>query len=113
MADHPRTALALDARALALRARRPPPGLGQHTDRGSHYTATTYRAALAARGATVSLRRAGACLDRALAESCFATRKAESSARQTWPTRAATRLAIFAWREVWANRRRRHAALDS
>jgi len=34
MADHPRTELALDALAMALQARRPPPGLVHHTDRG-------------------------------------------------------------------------------
>jgi len=40
MADHLRTALPLDALAMALRARRPPPGLVHHTDRGSQHTAT-------------------------------------------------------------------------
>jgi len=39
MADHLRTELALDALAMALRARRPTPGLVQHTDRGGQYTA--------------------------------------------------------------------------
>jgi len=34
MADHLRTELALDALTMALRARRPPPGLVHHTDRG-------------------------------------------------------------------------------
>jgi len=36
MADHLRTELALDALAMALRARRPMPGLVQHTDRGRY-----------------------------------------------------------------------------
>ncbi len=36
MADHLRTALALDALAMALSARRPPPGLIHHTDRGRY-----------------------------------------------------------------------------
>jgi len=112
MADHLRMELALDALAMALRARRPPPGLVHHTDRGCQYTAAMYRAALAARGVTVSMSRAGECLDNAMAESFFATLKAELSARQTWPTRAAARLAIFEWLEVWYNRQRRHSALD-
>ena len=34
MADHRRSELAADALAMALRARQPPPGLVQHTDRG-------------------------------------------------------------------------------
>ena len=55
--------------------------------------------------------RAGECPDHALAESCFATRKAEIADAGTWPTRAAARTAIFAWLAAWYNRQRRHAAL--
>jgi len=40
MADHLRTALALAARARAVRARRPGAGLVHHTDRGGQDTAT-------------------------------------------------------------------------
>jgi len=43
MADHLRTELALDALAMALRARRPGAGLVHHTDRGSQYTAAAYQ----------------------------------------------------------------------
>jgi hypothetical protein len=32
---------------------------------------------------------------------------------QTWPPRAAARLAIFEWIAIRYNRRRRHSALDS
>jgi len=39
MADHLRTALALDALVMALRARRPGANLVHHTDRGCQYTA--------------------------------------------------------------------------
>jgi len=77
MADHLRTELALDALAMALQARRPPPGLVHHTDRGCQYTAAVYQAGLAARGIVCAMSRAGACLDNAMAESCFATLKAE------------------------------------
>jgi len=111
MADHLRVELTADALAMALRARRPPPGLVHHTDRGSQYTAATYRAALADRAVTVSMSRAGECLDNAVAESFFATLKAELVDARTWPTRAAARLAIFEWLEVWYNRRRRHSTL--
>ena len=38
MADHLRTELALDALAMALRARRPGADRVHHTDRGCHYT---------------------------------------------------------------------------
>ena len=113
MADHLRTELATDALAMALHARRPPPGLVHHTDRGSQYTAATYRAMLADRGLTVSMSRAGECLDNAVAESFFATLKAELVDTRTWPTRADARLAIFAWIAVWYNRQRRHSTRGS
>ncbi len=111
MADHLRTELALGALRMALRARRPGAGLVHHTDRGGQYTAASYRAALATPGVTVSMSRAGECLDNAVAESFFATLKAELIDTRTWPTRAAARLAIFEWIEVWYNRQRRHSAL--
>ncbi len=97
---------------MALRARRPPPGLVHHTDRGSQYTAVAYRATLAAHGVTASMSRAGDCYDNAVAESFFATLEAELIDARTWPTHAAARTAIFEWREVWYNRLRRHSALN-
>ena len=111
MADHLRTELALDALAMALRRRRPARGLVHHTDRGCQYTAAAYQACLAAHGITCSMSRSGDCLDNAVAESFFATLKAELGDARTWPTRAAARLAIFEWIEVWYNRQRRHSAL--
>jgi len=111
MADHLRTELALDALAMALQARRPPPGLVHHTDRGCQYTAAAYRQALAARGVVASMSRSGDCLDNAMAESFFATLKAEFVDDRVWPTRAAARTAIFEWIEVFYNRQRAHSAL--
>ncbi len=55
--------------------------------------------------------RSGDCYDNAMAESCFATLKAELVDTQRWPTRAAARQAIFEWLAVWYNRQRRHSAL--
>jgi len=46
-----------------------------------------------------------------MAESFFATFKAELIDRQRWPTRQAARHAIFEWLEVFYNRQRRHSAL--
>ncbi len=111
MDDHLRTELALGALRRALRARRPGAGLVHHTDRGGQYTAAAYQAALAARGLVCSMSRAGECLDNAMAERFFATLKAEIVDARTWPTRAAARLAIFAWLAVWYNRQRRHSTL--
>jgi len=112
MADHLRTELTRDALAMALRNRRPGAGLVHHTDRGSQYTAASYRARLAAHDITCSMSRAGECLDNAMAESFFATLKAELVAIRIWPTRAAARTAIFEWIEIWYNRQRRHSALN-
>ncbi len=111
MADHLRTELALDALTMALGARRPPPGLVHHTDRGCQYTAATYRETLAARRLVCSMSRSGECLDNAMAESFFSTLKAELLGPHPWPTRAAARTAVFEWLEIWYNRQRRHSAL--
>lgn len=111
MADHLRTELPLDALAMALRARRPASGLVHHTDRGCQYTAAAYQQALARRGLVCSMSRSGDCLDNAMAESFFATLKAELVGARAWPTRAAARTAIFEWVEVFYNRQRAHSAL--
>jgi putative transposase len=112
MADHLRTDLALDALVLALRRRHIAPGeLVHHTDRGCQYTAHRYQAILADVQITCSMSRTGNCFDNAMAESFFATFKAELVDRYHWPTRHAARLAIFEWLEVYYNRQRRHSAL--
>jgi putative transposase len=94
MAGHLRAALAL---AMALQARRAPPGLVHYTERGGQYTATAYQDALAARRLACSMRRAGECMDNAMAESFFSTRKAELIGARPWATRAAARSAVFEW----------------
>jgi putative transposase len=111
MADHLRAELALDALQMALASRQPAAGLIHHTDRGCQYTAAAYREALAVRTITPSMSRAGDCYDNAMAESFFATLKAELIDTRPWPTRRAARQAIFEWIEVFYNRRRSHSAL--
>jgi len=111
MAEHLRTELSLAALTMALRARRPGPGLIHHTDRGCQYTAAAYQATLTAHDLVCSMSRSGDCLDNAMAESFFATLKAELVERHPWATRAAARTAIFEWIEVFYNRQRAHSAL--
>jgi transposase InsO family protein len=53
----------------------------------------------------------GDCYDNAVAESFFASLKVELVDRYDWPTRAAARVAIFAYIEVWYNRQRLHSTL--
>jgi len=112
MADHMRASLVCDALSMALEQRHPASGLIFHADRGSRYTSREFRALLDAHGLLQSLSRRGQCWDNAVAESFFATLKEELVHRQTLPTRAAARRAIFEFIEVFYNRSRLHSALD-
>jgi transposase InsO family protein len=111
MADHLRTELATAALEMALRTRRPNPGLIQHTDRGVQYTSTAYGELLSAHQARQSVGRPGTCWDNAVAESFFATLKNELIYRHVWPTRRHAELAIFEFIAGWYNQHRRHSTL--
>jgi putative transposase len=110
-ADHLRTELVLDALAMALRHRQPGVGLIHHSDHGCQYTSLAFGQRLQENGLVPSMGTVGDCFDNAVAESFFATLKVELLHRRTWPSRAAARLAIFAFIEVWYNRQRRHSTL--
>ncbi len=112
MADHLRAELALSALDMAIRRRRPRPGeLVHHTDRGCQYTSAAYRVALAGAGITASMSRKGERLDNAVAETFFATLKAELIDGRTWRSRAEATQAIFEWIEVFYNHQRLHSGL--
>ena len=111
MADHMRVSLVTDALRMAIIARRPRPGLIFHSDRGSQYTAGTFRELLSTHGVVQSLSRPRQCWDNAVAESFFATLKTELVYRSAWPTRGAVRRAIFEFIEVFYNRQRLHSTL--
>jgi putative transposase len=113
MADHLRTELVLEAVELALARRRPPKdaGLVHHSDHGCQYTSLAFSQRLQDAGVAPSMGSVGDCYDNAVAESFFATLKGELLDRQTWPTRATARSAIFAYLEGWYNRQRRHSTL--
>lgn len=76
------TRLALATLRRALNIRSVKPGLVHHTDRGSPYASKEYRAALAETSMTSSMSRKGDCWDNAVAESFFATLRAELIDRQ-------------------------------
>ena len=78
---------------------------------GCQYTSLAFGHQLQAAGILPSMGSVGDCYDNAVAESFFATLKVELLHRQVWPTRAAARLAIFEYVEVWYNRQRRHSTL--
>lgn len=71
-------ALALDELGGALLARRPPPGLLHHSDRGRPYASADYQRALDRAGIVQSMSGKGDCWDDAVSESSFATIKSEA-----------------------------------
>jgi putative transposase len=109
--DSLETGLALDALNMALRRRRPPPGLVHHTDRGCQYASHVYVCRLKESGAVPSMSRRGDCWDNAVAESFFATLKSELRPF-TFDTPAAAATAIGDYIENFYNRRRRHSTID-
>ena len=111
MADNMETDLVADALRMAISVRAPAPGLVFHSDRGSQYTSEQFRRLLADHHIVQSLSRRGQCWDNAVAESWFATYKAELIDRGVWPNLARLRTATFDYIEVFYNRRRRHSAL--
>jgi putative transposase len=112
VADHMRASLILEAMRMALKTRRPEPGLIFHSDRGSQYTSHEFRQLLSGSHVVQSLSRPRQCWDNAVAESFFATLKTELIYRNTWPTRSAARQAVFEFIEVFYNRRRLHSSLQ-
>lgn len=103
--------LALAALRMALADRRPAPGLVHHSDRGSQYACSDYRALLDAHGLVASMSKKADCWDNAVAESFFASLETELILESDWFTRDAARQAIFEYIEAWYNRERRHSSL--
>ena len=110
--EHNDTALALEVLRSAIRARRPPPGLLHHSDRGSPYASDDYRAELRTCGARQSMSRKGDCWDNAVAESFFATLRAELVDHVRYPTREAAMRSIGDYIDNFYNVERRHSHLD-
>jgi putative transposase len=111
MADHLRAGLVVDALEMALHRRRPDPGLVHHSDQGCQYTAVLFGKRCAKAGIEISMGSVGDCYDNAVCETFHATIKKEKIYRQSWPTRAEARTAIFGYIEGWYNPRRRHSTL--
>jgi len=106
------TELTLRALQMALSHRRPPKGLLHHSDRGCQYTSSAYRTALKNAGIEASMSRKGNCWDNAVAESFFATIKAELISRHRWQNNRQLRDALFDYIEVFYNRQRLHSTLN-
>lgn len=104
--------LVLSALSMAIQSRHPQAGLLCHSDRGSQYASGDYQTALSEAGIVCSMSRKGNCWDNAPTESFFSSLKRECVYRHRFATRAQARTVVFAWIEVWYNRKRRHSALS-
>lgn len=105
------TGLALEALSKATTARRPPPGLIHHSDRGSPYASAEYRRALAVHGIVASMSRKGDCWDNAVAESFFSTLKVELVHDVDYDSRTAALSSLGEYIERFYNTQRRHSRL--
>ena len=106
------TALALAALRRAVRLRGVHRGLIHHTDRGSPYASDDYRRELIASGMLASMSRKGDCWDNAVAESFFATARADVIDHAWYPTRASAEFSIGEYIENFYNPERLHSHLD-
>lgn len=102
--------LCLRALAMALRHRKPHPGLIHHSDRGVQYASAAYRNALHHAGLLQSMSRKANCYDNAQMESFWSTLKLEAPSTVGMPADQA-RLSIFDYIETFYNVTRLHSAL--
>ena len=102
--------LAVAALTSALRDRRPAAGFVHHSDQGSQYTSSEYRALLRRHEAVCSMSRRGNCHDNAPTESLFGSLKTECVRGERFETQAEARAALFDYLAFY-NQRRRHSAL--
>ena len=113
MSDTNDTSLALEALHRAVRSRAGvPSGLVHHTDRGSPYASDDYRKALSKYAMVASMSRRGDCWDNAVAESFFATLRAELVDDERYTTRRTAEHSIGQYIETFYNVERLHSHLD-
>lgn len=87
MAEHLQAELVIKALQMAVWNRQPSPGLVHHSDHGSQYTSLAFGQRLEKVGILGSMGTVGDALDKAVAESFFATLQVELLDRQRWSTR--------------------------
>jgi len=104
-------ALALEALRMALRHRRPQPGLVHHSDRGVQYASRDYTAELLQHDIRISMSRTASPYDNAQAESFMKTLKYEEVYRTEYRDLEDARASIGEFLEKIYNRERLHSAL--
>jgi len=112
VSDNNDTALVLDALNRAQNARKPPPGVIHHSDRGSSYASHEYVATLRAFGMRPSMSRKGDCWDNAVAESFWVSLKNERLDARAFPSRACVHREISDYIGHFYNPTRRHSSLN-
>jgi len=105
------TSLVKEALQQGLAVRRPAPGLLHHSDRGSQYASSAFRALLHSCQLVPSMSGRGNCYDNAAMESFWSTLKTEMIHGRGLQGLADARLAIFDYIETFYNRKRLHSAL--
>lgn len=111
MADHMRAELVTDALEMAIKRRRPGPGLIHHSDQGSQYVSLAFGQKARKHGIARSMGNVGTAYDNSVAETFFATLKKELIYRRRWPEKQELRTEIFEYIETFYNRKRRHSRL--
>lgn len=105
------SAVAVEALEQALEARRPPPGLVHHSDRGIQYASDHYTGILREYGILPSMSRAANPWDNAACESFIKTLKAEQLDGRSYATLEELQHDIAAFLETYYNTRRLHSSL--
>jgi|HubBroStandDraft_5_1064220.scaffolds.fasta_scaffold125573_3 putative transposase len=103
--------LCTQALRMAVRQRRPLPGLVHHSDQGMQYLSNQYRQALADIGAVSSMSRKGNCYDNAIIESFWSTMKLDCLEGKQFHSRQQATVALFEYVISFYNRTRRHSSL--
>jgi transposase InsO family protein len=96
----------------ALNGRGVSPGLIVHSDRGTQYRSNDYVGFLEKHGIERSMSRKGNCWGNAVMESFYGRLKVELIYAKNYQSKEALRSGIFAYIEVFYNRKRRHSAND-
>ena len=105
------SALVLEALRMALKRRRPRPGLVHHSDRGVQYASRDYTAQLEQHGIRISMSRLATPYDNARAESFMKTLKYEEVYRTEYRDLEEARALIKQFLEKVYNQQRLHSAL--
>ena len=110
-AAHPPAALPAAALQMALRQRRPSPGLLHHSDRGCQYASSEYRQLLSSHGLIPSMSRTANPYDNAALESFFSSLKTECLHLFPISSPSDTKARVFDYIESFYNLSRLHSSL--